>query len=298
MSLPTTLTKVYNALVRGLPSFFSGKLLLEAHSFAVALARANDVVEGMVAELFPDTATLSSIDRWERTRRVPSRPGDDLQTRRNRVLTVEQRVNGPQPAKLESMLVNLLACAPNQVLLIEQLRASIEAAMTLTTGTIAMPIPGTLTIGAPFPGVIDDQGISLYLRTSVAASVNAKLTHPDGTSVTFSGTTDLVTREILFRDRATFLGKSAAANWTISVTGAPTSIQEARLFVSNDQDSAQIYRFYAVRDASLGGAPDITEAQRQFTRHALAHMVPSVAEHTAMICDEGHSLCDREPVGV
>lgn len=307
MSAPTTLTKVYNALVRGLPAFFAGKLLLEANSFAVALARANDFVEAMLNELFGDTASLS-IDRWERVHRVPVRPNDALQARRNRVLAVIQRVNGPQPARLEAMLTNLLNCTSAQLALVEQMRANIEAGLTLTTGAIvvsppavpAQPITPLLRLGAPFPGVIDDMGVRVYLSfegiTHGLGNTQILVVHPDGTSWVFGP--DQYAR--WYENRTTFLGKPAAGMWSFFIWDpvGQSQLLEARLLVSNDQDSAQIYRYYAVRDAALVGAPDIAEAQRQFQRHALGHMASTVAEHTAAICDEAHSLCDREPMGV
>lgn len=296
MSPPTTLTKVYNALVRHLPGFFLGKLLLEAMSHAVALARANDTVESMLDELFGDTASLS-IDRWERVHRVPSRPTDDLQARRDRVLTVLQRTNGPQPERLQAMLANVLDCSEDELALIEQTRANIEAGLTLYTGTLLANLPVSLSIGAPFPGLIDDMGVRLYIDiSSIGSSPAVTLKHADGTSWTFAPTA----LTGWYENRTAFIGKSPAGMWHLDVSdaaGGAHVLTEARLLVSNDEDSAQIYQYYAVRDAGLGGAPDLAEAQRQFTRHALGHMAPIVAEHSAAICDEAHSLCDREPVG-
>jgi hypothetical protein len=206
------------------------------------------------------------------------------------------------------MLTNLLACTSSQLTLIEQLRANIEAGLTLTTGAIvvsppavpARPITPLLKLGAPFPGVIDDMGVRVYLSfegiTHGLGNTQIFLMHPDGTSWVFGP--DQYAK--WYENRTTFLGKSAAGMWSFFIwdpVGA-SQLLEVRLLVSNDQDSGQIYDYFAVRDAALGGAPDIAEAQRQFQRHALANMASIVAEHTAAICDEAHSLCDREPVGV
>lgn len=309
MSPPTTLEKVRAALKRLMPptdgwQSDASMLGLERNSIGLALAMANDIVESIFGESFPDTSS-AFIARWERVCRVPSRPTDDIAIRRERILAVLQRVNGPQDSRLLAMLVNLLNCALSDIRLLEQLRANVEAGITVTTGTVSDALPTVapglqLTFGTPWPGNVDDTGVRVYLALSALGATSAMLVSPDGTSWTFAPTSTAG----WYSNRTSFLGKPASnamtgpwSLWIYDPSGVAT-LTEFRLLVSNTIDSAQIYYFYAVRDAGLGGAPDVAEAQRQFTRYALGHMYSIVAEHTAAICDESHSLADREPVGV
>lgn len=301
MSAPTTLAKVKAAFLRHLPSFFSGKLLLEAGSFSVALARANDYVEAIYAELFPDTVTATSIDRWEFVTRVPTRSADDIATRRARVLGKVRRVNGPQLARLDATLASILAVTPGTVAFIETMRSTIEAALTEFSGGLATPLPTTapgavFTMGKPYPGVIDDTGVRIYLAFSPEAAPSATLTHPDGTAWTF--TPNAAAK--WYETRSIFLGKAAAGTWTLAVYDASGIgvLSEWRFLASNNIDSGQIYNFYVYRDPTLAGTPDIVEANSQFARYALGHMKTAVAQRTSFIVDDSMSLADREPVGI
>lgn len=294
MSAPVTLSKVAATLKRFLPSFFAGRLLLEAQSLAVALARANDYVEALYVELFPDTATLTSIDRWEATRRIPVRVSDSLATRRARVLAKLRRIYGPDLARLDVLLYPLLDVAAGTVVFQETMRATIEAGLTLTTGVIATALPASVRLGAWFPGNIDQSGVRVYLALTGLGAGTATLLHPNGvTSWTFTPTVAAG----WYETRTAFLGKPAAGFWTLTVSGA-TTLTEFRLLVSNDVDAGQIYTFRIYRDPAAGGNPDYPEARAQFSRFAMGHMDTLITERVTAIVGDDHTVAGREPVGV
>ena len=65
----------------------------ELGAIGVALGMAADPLDAALDEVFPDT-TVALISRWEKVCRIAVRVGDDIQTRRNRVLAVLRRLSG------------------------------------------------------------------------------------------------------------------------------------------------------------------------------------------------------------
>lgn len=270
----------------------------ELGSIATALAVAKDVVDALVDELFPDTTTFL-LDRWEKATGVATILSDSLATRRARVLAVLRRINGPRISQLEQMLSGPLALDPSDMVWVEPLRSMIEEALTETTGTVALAVPTTapgltVTLGKPWPGVVDDTGVQVYIAMSGIGVSVATLTHPDGTTWTIPVTASTG----WYWDRSTFTGKPAGGRWKLTIrdSSAPT-LTEFRLLVSNNVDSGQIYNFFVLRDPSLPGSPDLVEAQRLFQQTALGHNRAFVVETLAFTLGDPHSLMGRDPMG-
>jgi hypothetical protein len=183
---------------------------------------------------------------------------------------------------------------------VEQLRSFIEEALTQTTGTVALAVASTapglsVPLGLPWPGVVDDTGVKVYIAMSGIGTTVATLTSPAGTvwAIPVSAAVGW------YFTRSLFVGELAGGRWTLNIrdSSAPT-LTEARLLVSNNIDSGQIVNFYLLRDPSLPGSPDLVEAQRLFHRTALGNMRAFVIETLALTFDDPHSLMDRDPMGV
>lgn len=301
MTAPASLSRIKAALRRISPVWPStatdtsvGK---ELDSIATAIGTAADPLDDALDEVFPDT-TDQLIDRWEAVMRVPTRTTDAPATRRTRVLSVLRRLSGPRLDQLEAMLAGPFDLNTDDILFVEPLRQFIEDALTVTDTTdyALTSSPTYLHLGKPWPGVVDDTGVTIYLeRDNMIGSPVFTLTSPAGTvwAIPFVDTGGT------YSTRTTFLGERAGGDWilTASTPGGATSLIETRLTVSNSIDSPQIYNFFALRDADLAGTPDLVEAQRLFHRTALGHMNAHVIERLEHIVDDTHSKCDREPVG-
>ncbi len=302
MTAPASYSRVLAALKRLSPSFPStdddkavGK---ELGSIATAIGTAYDRLDAIPDEMFPDTAT-ETIDRWEKITRVPTRTGDAIADRRQRVLNVFRRSSGPRIDQLEKMLSGPLALDTDEIIFIEMLRQYIDDALLIedsTNRTVTDVAPGILDIRKPWPGVVDDFGVKVYLSLDPLAADHATVTSPDGTVWTFytqpSGA--------WYRNRTDFLGKPAGGKWTITVYGTSISATWAssKLLVSNDVDSSQIYNFFAFCDPALSSTPDLVEAQRLFHRTTLGHLRAFVIQSMAFTVGSGYSLVGRDPVGV
>ncbi len=296
MTAPASYARVLAALRRLSPVWPStesdtavGK---ELGSVATAIGMLADPLDGALDEVFPDTTT-QLIDRWEHIARVPTRTADDIDVRRTRVLSVLRRSSGARLDQLEKMLAGPLDCETADIIWVETLRAFIEDALT-ETNTTTVATPATVLMGKPWPGVIDDTGVRLYVALSALGTPTVTLTSPAGTvwAVPVTAATGW------YETRTAFLGEPAGGTWTVTATnGSSVNVTELRLLVSNDIDSAQIYNFFAYRDPDLAGDPDWTEAQRLFHRTALAHMRAFVIQRLGFIVGDPHSVVGREPVG-
>lgn len=303
MSTPTTLAKIWSGLQRlgprlkSLQSPFSF-LGAEWHAAAVTLAMANDIVEAFFDELFPATAT-QLIERYESVYRVPSRPNDDIDARRARVLIKVQRANGPQLDKLAAMLAPILDVNPSDIVFVEQLRSNIDNKLTVSRsyGLSLSTIPARFKMGCPWPGVIDDLGVRVSVATTaLTPNMVVKVRHPNR-SVSWSFTP--AAASTWTSNRTDFLGLPAGGQWLLEVSNPDGGVLDSiSLGVSNDVDDGQIYNFILIRDPSLEGTPYLVEAQQQFSRYALGHMNAVVAERHTAIADDVHSIADRDPVGV
>lgn len=301
MSAPLSLGRVLALLKRLSPSWPSldadkstGK---EMGSIATVIAMAADAVDALVDEVFPDTTTML-IDRWEVITRNPVRPSDDIDVRRARVLSVLRRLSGPRIDQLEKMLAGPLGIDVSDMVWVEQLRSYVEEALTLTTGIVALAVPATapamtVQLGKPWPGVVDDFGVKVYLNLSSYGTTVATLQSPTGTVWTIT-----VTGTGWYQERVLFDGEIAAGLWTLRIydDSAPT-LNEFRLLVSNDVDSSRIYQFFVLRDPDLDGTADLIEAQRLLHRTALGNMRARVVETLAFKTGDPHSLTGRDPLG-
>lgn len=303
MSLPASFTRVLGMLRRISPPWPSTdadtSVGAELGSIAVAIGTATDPLDSVLDEVFPDTTT-QLLPRWEAVTRIPSRTGDDITVRRARVLAVLRRTSGPRLDQLAKMLSGPLGIDANDIFWVEGMRSFVEDALTQTTGIISTAVPSTppgvsFQLGKPWPGVVDDTGVMVYIAMSAIGVTTATLTSPDGTVWTIPVTAATG----WYFTRTAFTGVPAGGSWIVSIadTSAPT-VAEVRLLVSNNVDAGQIYYFYVLRDPTLPGTADLGEAQRLFHRTALGNMRSFVIETLAAACDDLHSLTDRDPVGV
>lgn len=302
MPLPASFARVLALLKRISPLWPStavdksvGK---ELGSIAVAMGMATDPLDGVLDELLPDTTT-QLIYRWEAITRVASRSSDPIATRRSKVLSVLRRISGARIDQLEKVLTGSLALDPEDMVWVEQLRSFIEVALTETTGVVSLAVPTTapglsVSLGRPWPGIVDDAGVQVYIAISSVGTTVATLTSPAGTSWTIP----VNATSGWYFTRSIFTGQPAGGMWTLSIrdSSAPT-LTEFRLLVSNNIDSGQIYNFFILRDFSLPGTADLVEAQRLFHRTALGNMRAFVVERLSFVCGDPHSLIGRDPLG-
>lgn len=313
MSAPLSFDRVLSALRQLFPIWVSitrpagvapaagdSSIGKELGSLAYIAARLNDRVEAMLAELFPNTAS-ESIARWELTTRTAAGNSNlTLAQRQARVLSVLRRSGGVQLTALANALYAVLGLSsPDLITFFEPLREQIDAALTLESGPLGTAIPTTpalyQTLGAPWPGVVDDLGVQVYLELSAFGTPVATLTSPAG----IVWTIPVTSAADYYENRIAFLGQVAGGQWTLAISDASggKTLTQWSIRVSNDIDSAQIYNFFLYRDLSLPGVPDTAEAQRQFNRAAMGHMSPYVVEREAFVVGDIHSLTSREPIG-
>lgn len=298
MPAPLSLARVLAALRWLSPSFpdvsttdtSAGK---ELNSIATIAARAVDRFDVMFDELWPQLAT-ETIDRWLKIAKVNLPATASLAEKRAKVVTVFRRSNGVDLVRLAKSLAPLFDLTDAQVEFIEAMRSSIDDALTESSFVLGAASPATAQLGKPWPGVIDDTGVRVYVDVSTIAASTVTLKHPDGTTWTIP----LTATTGWYENRTLFLGKAPAGLWTLSYTAAGGVLNRWKLCVSNDVDAAQIYYFYARRNPDISGTPDLLEAQRIFTLTALAHMRTYVCERNRMIVDDDKCLVDREPIGV
>lgn len=268
---------------------------------ATALGHATDVLDTLMDETFPDT-TDQLISRWEKVCRVPVRPADSLAVRRERIMSVLRRTSGPRLEQLGKMLAGPFDLDENDIVFVETTREMIEDAIRFE-----FAVPFTLAVGThvlsfhvPWPGLVDSFGVELTIASN-GDNFTATITSPSGTSWAL-GTLSTIGYdgdEMSFRNAVDFLDEPAGGTWTITIVrgGSSLDVEVLNLLVSNTIDSAQIYRFFALRDYSLAGSPDITEGERLFRRTALGHMESHAIWRLEAVCDDDYSRCDREPCG-
>jgi Uncharacterised protein conserved in bacteria (DUF2313) len=63
-------------------------------------------------------------------------------------------------------------------------------------------------------------------------------------------------------------------------------------------DAREIYRFFVYRDPSLPGTWDVDAAQKMIDSMKPSHTNGALAESINFKCDDAHSLCDRDGLGV
>ena len=116
-----------------------------------------------------------------------------------------------------AVLAGPLACDPNDMVWVEPMRQFIDEALTQTTGPVSLPVPAalpslTVQLGKPWPGVVDDTGVQVYIAMSGKGTTVATLTGPDGTSwiIPVSAATGW------YFTRSVFTGKPAGGTWTLN----------------------------------------------------------------------------------
>ncbi len=62
-------------------------------------------------------------------------------------------------------------------------------------------------------------------------------------------------------------------------------------------DAREIYRFFVYRDPALPGTYDVAGAQALVDKVAHSHTAGHVIESVDFLCDDPHSLCDRDLIG-
>ncbi len=296
---PASLARVKAALRRLSPSFPSTdpdtRVGKELDSIATVFATVVDRFDAVPDEIYPDT-TDELIDRWEAVTRVPVRPLDELAARRARVLAVLRRTSGPRLDQLAKMLASPLGIDAEDVAFIEGVRANIEAAL-VNENANTYAITGTPTVlgmGKPWPGVVDDTGVRVYLALSALGTPTVTVTSPAGTV----WTVDVTAASGWYQNREDFTGEVAGGNWRISVAnGSSVNLTDLKLLVSNDIDAAQIYNFFAFVDPDDSPTPDLKEAQRLFHRTAYGNMRAFIVQTNSFTVGDPYSLCGRDPVG-
>lgn len=195
------------------------------------------------------------------------------------------------------MLYSVLGLSdPYDIELIEADRSDTENMLLYDTGAISVNSNSVLTVERYWPGKVDATGVRVKLTMGAVDTTTGTLTSPYGTTWSFPITT---TSETTYENRTAFLNEPAGGRWTLTVAeaGALSTTTRFKLLVSNNVDSGQIYNFFAFRDPVLPGTPDISEAQRLFSRSALGHMTSYVVQSIAFLCDSPYSLMDRDPLG-
>lgn len=74
-------------------------------------------------------------------------------------------------------------------------------------------------------------------------------------------------------------------------------IERSRAFAISVSDDREIYRFFIYRDPALPGTYDVAGAQDVVDRMAHSHTMGHVIESVDLLCDDPHSLCDRDLLG-
>ncbi len=297
---PASRSRVLGALRRVSPSFpdvstEDTSVGAELGAIATTIGEAVDVMDAIPNEIFPNTAE-TTLSRWEKSTGIATRPSDDLDVRRARVLAVLRRTSGPRVAQLRSILAGPLDIDGEDLEFLESLRSSIEAGVTDTiSDDLSITSSARLIdIGKPWPGLVDDVGVRLYLDLSALGTPTVSVIHADGTS--WTPTISQATGWVYTRTH--FLGRRAAGPWRVSVAnGSNVTLRETRLLVSNDVDSAQIFQFYVYADPALSGTPDIAEARRLFGRIALGHMQSAVIQRRGFMVGDPNSIVGQNPVG-
>lgn len=64
------------------------------------------------------------------------------------------------------------------------------------------------------------------------------------------------------------------------------------------EDVREVYRFFIIRNPDLPGVANIAGAQALVDRISPAHTKGHVIERFGFLCDDPHSLCDRDLIGV
>lgn len=81
---------------------------------------------------------------------------------------------------------------------------------------------------------------------------------------------------------------------------APTAVvvvEHSRAFALAVNDDREIYRFFIFRDPTLPGAYFLASAQAVVDKMKPSHTVGTVGESINLLCDDPHSLCDRDLLG-
>lgn len=74
-------------------------------------------------------------------------------------------------------------------------------------------------------------------------------------------------------------------------------IERDRAFCLAVEDDREIYPFFVFREPAQPGTPFISAAQSLVDRIAPAHTKGHVIESVNLLCDDPHSLCDRDILG-
>jgi hypothetical protein len=74
-------------------------------------------------------------------------------------------------------------------------------------------------------------------------------------------------------------------------------VERTRDFAIAVGDCREIYRFFIYRDPTLPGSYFLASAQAQVERMQPSHTAGTVIESINLLCDDPHSLCDRDVLG-
>jgi len=74
-------------------------------------------------------------------------------------------------------------------------------------------------------------------------------------------------------------------------------LERSAAFAASINDVREIFRFFIYRDPTLPGTADIASAQALVDKIKASHTVGTVIESVNLLCDDSHSLCDRDLLG-
>lgn len=74
-------------------------------------------------------------------------------------------------------------------------------------------------------------------------------------------------------------------------------LERTRAFCVAIGDDREIYRFFVYRDPTLPGTYFLASAQEMVDKMAPSHTIGHVIESISLVCDDPHSLCDRDLLG-
>lgn len=81
------------------------------------------------------------------------------------------------------------------------------------------------------------------------------------------------------------------------LAAAVVVIERTRAFAIAVHSDREIYRFFIYRDPNAPGAYDLDAAQALVDDMKPSHTQGHVIESNNMVCDDSHSLCDRDILG-
>lgn len=91
--------------------------------------------------------------------------------------------------------------------------------------------------------------------------------------------------------------QNALALLLAQAPAAVVVIERSRAYALSVHDDREIFRFFIYRDPSLPGTYFLASAQELVNKIKPSHTSGTVIESVSFLCDDPHSLCDRDLLG-